>query len=582
MSRTSRTHPLRIDEVQAHGFPGVIGMTFCPGKVQRGALSGAWKRDLETDIAAVRDWGATALINLLQPEEMAVLRVWELPERVVSAGIAYHHLPIEDGGVPDDVAEAAWEGVGADLRRRLRASERIVIHCKGGLGRTGVMAARLLVELGAEPAEAVRLVRKARPGAIENELQERYVLGQVRVLEDATSGAAAPGHAENDLSKPPRTEPRVPADPVRRSRYRGCLLGGAVGDALGAPVEFLSDAEIRQRFGPAGVRDYAPAYGRLGAITDDTQMTLFTAEGLLRGQMRGMLRGVSSIPGVVSHAYLRWLVTQGGTAPALEGEELDGWLIRERRLHARRAPGNTCLAALREATHFGEQARNDSKGCGGVMRVAPVGMFTANWIDLEGNKRAATETLWETFDLGVETAALTHGHPTGQLPAGWLSVAIALAIKGVPLGEAARKATALLRRRKGHKETLSAVERAVALAGERPMDQAALRELGTGWVAEEALAIGLYCALSAPDFESGVVLAVSHGGDSDSTGSIAGNLLGVALGVEAIPRRWLEPLELSDVIGAMADDLATVGEWEIDEYAYSPDQEFYWERYPGW
>ena len=110
-------------------------------------------------------------------------------------------------------------------------------------------------------------------------------------------------------------ELRVISELSPQNRIRGCLLGGAIGDALGAPVEFMSAAQIRRRFGPDGIGDYAEAYGRRGAITDDTQMTLFTAEGLLRAFVRDTLKGLASFPSVVSHAYLRWLRTQGVTAP---------------------------------------------------------------------------------------------------------------------------------------------------------------------------------------------------------------------------------------------------------------------------
>ena len=88
-------------------------------------------------------------------------------------------------------------------------------------------------------------------------------------------------------------------------RVRGCLLGGAVGDALGTLVEFLSLDEIRQRFGPQGVTGYEPAYGRRGAITDDTQMTLWTAEGLLRAGNRFLDRGICRPEVVVWGAYQR-------------------------------------------------------------------------------------------------------------------------------------------------------------------------------------------------------------------------------------------------------------------------------------
>jgi ADP-ribosylglycohydrolase len=192
-----------------------------------------------------------------------------------------------------------------------------------------------------------------------------------------------------------------------RRRFLGCLLGGAVGDALGAPVEFMKRTEILRRFGPNGITTYAPAYGGLGRITDDTQMTLFTAEGLLRGEVRGAFRGITSYVNVTAHAYLRWLQTQGED-PAFEinpGSGETGWLFHQRELHSRRAAGNTCISALKAMQSLGEPARNDSKGCGGVMRVAPVGLFMG--------RLGAAVSPEDAFRLGQELAALTHGHPTG-------------------------------------------------------------------------------------------------------------------------------------------------------------------------
>jgi ADP-ribosylglycohydrolase len=207
----------------------------------------------------------------------------------------------------------------------------------------------------------------------------------------------------------------TPAELTTRVRMRGCLLGGAVGDALGAPVEFLSLAEIRGRFGPEGIRDMAPAYGRVGAITDDTQMTLFTAEGLLRAWVRQSTKGICHPPSVIHHAYLRWLLTQGERPEGID-VGCESWLYSVGALHARRAPGLTCLSALRTARGFGEPAvaQNSSKGCGGVMRVAPIGLLASR---LGGHDRV--------FGLAADVAALTHGHPTGQLSAGFLAVAVA-------------------------------------------------------------------------------------------------------------------------------------------------------------
>src|SRR4051812_22334306 len=134
---------------------------------------------------------------------------------------------------------------------------------------------------------------------------------------------------------------------ARLARVRGCLLGGAVGDALGAPIEFMSTDEIRRAFGAAGITEFAPAYGRLGAITDDTQMTLFTVEGLIRAQVRYSGRGMCLPPSVIHHGLVRWLHTQGErcTAMPASGEGWpDGWLVKREELFSRRAPGMTCLS----------------------------------------------------------------------------------------------------------------------------------------------------------------------------------------------------------------------------------------------
>jgi ADP-ribosylglycohydrolase len=358
---------------------------------------------------------------------------------------------------------------------------------------------------------------------------------------------------------------RDPLDP-----YLGCLLGGAVGDALGAPVEFLTLAQIQRQFGDAGVRDFAPAYGRTGAITDDTQMSLFTAEGLLRAQMRLLDRGFCALPAVVSGAYLRWLLTQGQFERAAETTR-DGWLIELPELHHRRAPGTTCLSALIE-TPWGEPARNNSKGCGGVMRVAPVGLFLASL-------RAGDSGLEEAFDMACELAALTHGHSSGQLSAGVLAATVLRLLRCDELTSAVAKAIEVLKQRPAHSETLAAVEAALGLAASEP--EAEISRLGEGWVAEEALAMGLFAALTAADFEHGVLRAVNHGGDSDSTGSIAGNLLGARWGASAIPTRWRERVELAEAITGMAQDLHDCGRWQLraggDE---SPLSARAFDRYP--
>jgi len=242
-----------------------------------------------------------------------------------------------------------------------------------------------------------------------------------------------------------------------------------------------------------------------------------------------------------------------------------GWLYQQRALHARRSPGNTCLSALRAPQTDDGFAQNDSKGCGGVMRVAPVGLF--HW-NLREHHSAR-----DTFRLGCELAALTHGHPTGQLTAGVLVVLIGELANGASLPEALDAAKPMLREERDHHETLRAIELAQHLAGENVPPEKAIARLGEGWIAEEALAISLYCALVARGFRHGVILAVNHDGDSDSTGSITGNLLGTLHGVDAIPQQWLEQLELRQVIAEIAEDLHDCIEWPLSPFGSNPEQQ---------
>jgi ADP-ribosyl-[dinitrogen reductase] hydrolase len=372
--------------------------------------------------------------------------------------------------------------------------------------------------------------------------------------------------------------PRIPTDPHLRSRFRGCLLGGAVADALGAPVEFMDLEEILRIFGEQGICGYAPAYGKLGAITDDTQMTLFTAEAVLSAHLASALQ--SQEPDFFragAASYARWLMTQENSRLISSGNQKVSWLLQQKKLFTRRAPGTTCLSALQASRGKVSRANNESKGCGGVMRIAPLGMYFAHSLNRERNREHVLSNLFAT---GKDLAAITHGHPSGFLSAGTLAVIVSLVLTGTSLADAIQAAKEFLRQHPSHKETLAAVEKAEALAKSRPRDRAALRELGKGFVAEEALAIGIYCALGAKNFEDGIILAVNHSGDSDSTGTITGNLLGAAAGVEAIPDRWLAPLELRSTIEAIADDLAAFPDWRLRSEGDAEERAFYATRYP--
>ncbi len=244
-----------------------------------------------------------------------------------------------------------------------------------------------------------------------------------------------------------------------RNRSLGCILGGAVGDALGAPVEFTSRTEIIRRFGVHGIRDFALAYGRMGAITDDTQMTLFTAEGCLRALTCEHSSNSDDSVAVMRRAYLRWLNTQGVKGDTQVARS--GWLMEQEALYSRRAPGNTCLSALQ---HVGGE-KNNSKGCGGIMRVAPCGIIHAGD---PGN----------AFQRGLRAAKLTHGHPTGYLAAAVFAAIIAELMVGKPLLDAIDVSRAILVQLPDHEETRAALDAAVHRAATNERPETAIPALG--------------------------------------------------------------------------------------------------------
>lgn len=359
-----------------------------------------------------------------------------------------------------------------------------------------------------------------------------------------------------------------PASELLKSKARCSLLAGALGDAIGGVVEFMRLDEIQKSFGPSGISqpEFSEAYGRKGAITDDTQMALFTAEGLIRAWVRGNERGIGHPPSVIHHAYIRWLKTQGVDSPAMRGNHPDGWLWGVQELHQRRAPGATCLTALESARHFGETAKNDSKGCGAVMRAAPIGIFAY------ANQLGAAHA----FELGVETGKLTHGHPSGYFSSGALAVIIAELMAERTLPESIETALNYLDQHPSADETADAIRQAMEAAASPKDHNRAIKELGEGWVGEEALAIGIYCALKSQQLAEGILMAANHDGDSDSTASIAGNLLGCVFAENDLPADWLQVLELREVIVQVAEDLVNFG------LTQESDPNRWRDRYPGW
>ena len=351
-----------------------------------------------------------------------------------------------------------------------------------------------------------------------------------------------------------------------RDRFEGCLLAGAAGDALGYAIEFWGEGEIFGRFGKGGIQtlEQAAAVSRssVAHFSDDTQMTLFTANGLTYGMDR---TGAAPQARDIWLAYQEWLGTQGDESRMDDPAHPKMWLYGEPSLHALRAPGGTCLGSLRTSRKGGTPERriNGSKGCGGVMRVAPIGLLASVRDDVDALR------------LGAEAAALTHGHPLGWLPAAFL----ASLVERLVLTDAGNSAEGNASQLKAAiMDTLTEIEErfsdvyqvdalsvlvtdALRLAEQEQTDPQGdlwrIHQLGEGWVGEEALAIALYATLShADDIAATLRAAVNHKGDSDSTGAIAGNILGALVGRTALEEAFdLTQLEEPALIIKVADSL---------------------------
>ena len=351
-----------------------------------------------------------------------------------------------------------------------------------------------------------------------------------------------------------------PVDPARfRSKVYGCLLGGALGDALGYAVEFDSMDAIRSKYGARGLAGFSQL-PQPAPVSDDTQLTLYTVDGLVE-VLQWANDGVGADEtACLWLAYLRWLKTQGEDLPANAPEQPGRWIDTKEVLHHRRAPGNACLSGLLTG-EMGTRARPvnpDSKGCGTVMRSAPFGLLPY----------VAGDTVYK---FSADGAALTHGHPSALHSAAVFSSLIHDLLPADATLEAAAVNAVERAAASGVPELEQRLSAAVALAAEEHAGHAQssperIREaLGEGWVAEEALAIGLYAALAsasagtpAEHFRRGTALAVNHDGDSDSTGSVAGNILGVLHGREALPAEWLDAIDARETVEKMAESLLAV------------------------
>ena len=341
-----------------------------------------------------------------------------------------------------------------------------------------------------------------------------------------------------------------------KDRVRGSIIGGAIGDALGYPVEFIYSFEgIQKRYGENGITRldtyqwWTETNTGKAVISDDTQMTLFTAMGILNAKANG----IAHIPSIC-RAYIEWLCTQKGFHSKQSNKS---WISDLPELNVRRAPGLTCISAL-ETILKGKEPINNSKGCGGIMRIAPIPLY-----GLSQNRISNVSILNE---LAADASKITHQHPLGYIPAYIAShIIYRLATDEFPTRETFKQYVCEAMQMADEKydsliyelQTLhTLIDKAFDLADKNIPDYEAIKEIGEGWVAEETLAIAIYCAGKHFDnFEKALIASVNHGGDSDSTGAVTGNILGAAVGYEAIPQYIKNDLELHDVILHVADDL---------------------------
>ena len=475
---------------------------------------------------------------------------------LLSRECTYDRFPIRDVSIPKSIH---------DVQRLLdkirdfskRDDGYIYIHCWGGVGRTGTIVACLRAEGMANPTieNALTCLRN---------LFSEMPKSSHRVTPETKEQVAFIGkYVESIARRREECKNRI------KDCIRGSLMAGAAGDALGYPVEFMSRKAILAQYGDKGITKFELDRSGKALVSDDTQMTLFTANGMLMGVTRGHMRGIGGQPeNYVDGAYLDWYYTQTGRKREILINDFHyTWLRDLPELAYRRAPGTTCMSAC-EAIFNHDKPQNNSKGCGGIMRVAPMGLFYA------AHGCYSTERLAQA---GAHIAKVTHLHPLGYLPAALMTLLISRIVPLAPeevkdsITDIVKDGIGIMMKMEDPIEDKEFLKKltltAVQLAQSDINDADAIQQLGEGWTADEAWAISLYCAIRHIDnMQEAIIAAVNHDGDSDSTGAITGNIMGAIYGYESIKKgRMFCPedkdfentIELANIILALADDLYT-------------------------
>lgn len=364
----------------------------------------------------------------------------------------------------------------------------------------------------------------------------------------------------------------------KRDRIRGAMIGCAAGDALGYPVKVLSEAAIVERYGLRGITAYDLDENGTARITADTQLMLLSANGILFAHTRGALRGIMApVYQYFDAFYMDWYRLQTEKQPR---RARCGWINAYPALSAKRAPSPTSMRVF-SSDKFGsmDEPVNDSKGSGCLLRAVPIGL-------------SYSDDPAYILDLAANTAALTHGNEVAWVASGVLALIISLIIhQELSIAEAVNETLKALDKsfpdsRKAVHELLSSIWSARPLATSASSDLDAIHALGEGWVSNEALAIGILCALRYEnDIAGAMTFAANHGGNSSTTAAIAGMLVGARIGFNAIPDRFVDRLELVDVILELADDVTTdcpMSDWgpsnPVWEHKYIYEDYAYWRR----
>lgn len=528
-------------------------------------------------ISRMIEFGVRHFIDLTEEHELRPYSHLLPPE------VTYYRFPIRDCDIPDSIEDVVRL---VDHIKDLTKKDNgyTYVHCWGGVGRTGTIVGCYLAEdsygdtinrLRSRFADMPKSAYRVTP---ETKAQEDFIR---RFL-------------DKKLEQKHRRGDRI------KDCIRGSLMAGAAGDALGYPVEFMSRQSILSRYGSNGITHFETDRNWKALVSDDTQMTLFTANGMLMGITRGAMRGIGGNPeNYVDGAYVDWYFTQTGEKSHIfsDSDFHYTWLRDLPELAHRRAPGMTCLEACKSLLHH-QSVHNNSKGCGGIMRVAPMGLLAASYSHKFSNFPYHTTRLAEA---GAKIAKVTHLHPLGFLPASLLTLLISRLVPLTPdevktsILEFIEEDLEIMMKMDGRehlkdKEYLRQLTlEAVNLANSDLPDAEAIPRLGEGWTAEEAWAISLFCSIRHIDsISEAIIAAVNHDGDSDSTGSITGNIMGAIYGYEAILNEKLfcpdgmsfeNTLELHDIILALADDIYSgciISEYDPIE---TPEKRQWYERY---